>query len=169
MATYRRLGEAVVAACAARGVSTRMIGSDAARARPTPAALRPCCYGGVSPYEVLVGDRKRIGVAQVRRFGAVAYVGGLYRTLVPTEQSACLAGDAALRAERAAQLAASTIDLATLGRPGALDQFPAALVAALAACQGVIPAPGALTDAERARAARLTAERYARDEWTLRI
>ena len=77
MATYRRLGEAVVAACTALGLSTRLIGPDAARARPTPAALRPCCYGGFSPYEVLVGDRKLIGVAQVRRFGAVAYVGGL--------------------------------------------------------------------------------------------
>ncbi len=168
MATYRRLGEAVVAACAALGLSTRLIGPDAARARPTPAALRPCCYGGVSPYEVLVGNRKLVGVAQVRRFGAVAYVGGLYRTLIPAEQSICLAGDAALRAERAAQLAACTIDLATLGRPGALDQFPAALVAALGGCQGIIPTPGEFTDAERARAARLTAERYARDEWTLR-
>jgi lipoate-protein ligase A len=168
LATYRRLGEAVVAACAALGLPTHQIGPDAARARPTPAALRPCCYGGFSPYEVLVGDRKLIGVAQVRRFGAVAYVGGLYRTLVPTEQSACLAGDAALRAERAAQLAASTIDLATLGRSGALEQFPAALVAALGACQGIVPTPGEFTDVERAGAARLTAERYARDEWTHR-
>ncbi len=146
MATYRRLGEAVVAACAALGLSTRLI----------------------APYEVLVGNRKLVGVAQVRRFGAVAYVGGLYRTLIPAEQGICLAGDAALRAERAAQLAACTIDLATLGRPGALDQFPTALVAALGGCQGIIPTPGEFTDAERARAARLTAERYARDEWTLR-
>jgi lipoate-protein ligase A len=105
----------------------------------------------------------------VRRFGAVAYVGRLYRTFDPLEQSACLAGEVALRAGRATQLAAATTDLAALARPGALDQFPAALVAAVGACQGVIPAPGALTDAERARAARLTAERYARDEWTLRI
>lgn len=169
LATYRRLGEAVVAACAALGVSTRLICPDEARARPTPAALRPCCYGGFSPYEVLVGDRKLIGVAQVRRFGAVAYVGGLYRAFDPAEQSACLAGGVALRAERATRLAATTTDLAAVGRPDALDRFPAALVTALGACQGIIPAPGELTDAERARAARLTVARYARDEWTLRI
>ena len=131
--------------------------------------MRPCCYGGISPYEALVGDRKPIGVAQVRRFGAVAYVGGLYRAFDPAEQSACLAGEVALRAECATRLAAATTDLAAVGRPDALDRFPAALVTALDACQGIIPAPGELTDAERARAARLTVARYARDEWTLRI
>ncbi len=168
MATYRRLGEAVVAACAARGVSTRLICPDEARARPTPAALRPCCYGGFSPYEVLVGTRKLIGVAQVRRYGAVAYVGGLYRTFDPVAQGACLAEDAALRLGRAAQLAASTTDLAAVGRPQVLEQVPGALVAALAARCGIALSPGELTDEERDRAARLTAERYARDDWTCR-
>ncbi len=168
MATYRRLGEAVVAACAALGVSTRLICPDEARARPTPAALRPCCYGGFSPYEVLVGTRKLIGVAQVRRYGAVAYVGGLYRTLIPAEQSVCLAGATALRAERAAQLAACTIDLATLGHPQVFEQFPAALVAALAARWAIALVPGELTDNERDRAAQLTAGRYAQEEWTFR-
>lgn len=132
-------------------------------------ALRPCCYGGISPYEVLVGARKLLGVVQVRRFGAVAYVGGLYRAFDPAEQSACLAGDVALCTERAYQLAAATTDLAAVGRPDALDQFPMALTTALAERQGIIPTPGEFTDAEQARAARLTAEQYARDEWTLRI
>jgi len=132
LATYRRLGEAVVAACRALNVRARLLPPDEARARPTPPALRPFCYGGFSPYEVLVRNRKLVGVAQVRRFGAVAYVGGLYRTVGPAAQSACLAGDAALRAERAAGLAACTIDLATIGRPQALEQFPSALVTALA-------------------------------------
>jgi len=117
---------------------------------------------------VLVGDRKLIGVAQVRRFGAVAYVGGLYRTCDPVEQGACLAGVTALRAERAAQLAACTSDLATLGRPHAFEQFPAALVAALAARWAIALAPGELTAAERDRAAQLTAGRYAQEDWTFR-
>ncbi len=168
LATYRRLGEAVVAACAALDVSAHLIGPDAARARPTPAALRPCCYGGFSPYEVLVGDRKLIGVAQVRRFGAVAYVGGLYRTFDPVEQGACLAGTTALRAARAAQLAACTSDLAMLDRPHAFEQFPAALVAALAERCAIALAPGELTAAERDRAFQLTAGRYAQEDWTFR-
>ena len=168
-ATYRRLGEAVVAACGALGVSGHLVRPDEARARPTPVALRPCCYGGISPYEVLVGARKLIGVAQVRRFGAAAYVGGLYRAFDPAEQRVCLAGEVALRRERAYQLAAATTDLAAVGRPDALDQFPMALTTALAERQGLIPTPGEFTDAEQARAARLTAEQYARDEWTLRI
>ncbi len=168
LATYRRFGEAVVAACAALGLSTHLICPDAARARPTPATLRPFCYGGFSPYEVLVGDRKLIGVAQVRRFGAVAYVGGLYRTLIPAEQSACLAGATALRAERAAQLAACTTDLTTLGRPQVLGQFPLALVAALAEQCAITLSPGALTGTECARVAQLRAARYDRDEWTSR-
>ncbi len=168
MATYRRLGAAVVAACRALDVPARLIAPDEARARPTPPLLRPCCYGGVSPYEVLVGDRKLVGVAQVRRLGAVAYVGGLYRTFAPSEQSGCLAGDAALRLERATRLAACTIDLAALGRPQALDQFPPALVAALAERCVITLSPGALTGAERERAAQLRAARYDRDEWTSR-
>lgn len=169
LATYRHLGEVVVATCAALGVSTHLICPDAARARRTSAALRPFCYGGVSPYEVLVGARKLVGVAQVRRFGAVAYVGGLYRTFDPAEQSACLAGDPALRVERVAQLAACTIDLATIGRPQAFEQFPAALVAALAErCDSALPL-GELTAEESVRVAQLTAGQYARDEWTFRI
>ena len=123
---------------------------------------------GLLPYEVLVGTRKLIGVAQVRRFGAVAYVGGLYRTLIPAEQSVCLAGATALRAERAAQLAACTIDRATLGRPQAFEQFPAALVAVLAARCGIALSPGELTDDERDRAALLTAGRYVQEGWTFR-
>lgn len=168
LATYRRLGEVVVAACGALDVPARLICPGEARARPTSATLRPCCYGGFSPYEVLVGDRKLVGVAQVRRCGAVAYVGGLYRTFDPVAQGACLAGDAALRLGRAAQLAASTTDLAAVGRPQAFEQFPAALVAALAERCGIALSPGELTGEERDRAARLTAERYARDDWTCR-
>ncbi len=162
LATYRRLGEIVVAACGALDMPARLICPGEARARPTSATLRPFCYGGFSPYEVLVG------VAQVRRFGAVAYVGGLYRAFDPVAQGACLAGDTALRLGRAAQLAASTTDLAAVGRPQVLEQVPGALVAALAEGCGIALSPGELTDEERDRAARLTVERYARDDWTCR-
>lgn len=168
LATYRRLGAAVGEALRSLGIPARLLPVEEARARPTPPALKPFCYGGFSPYEALVGDRKLVGVAQVRRFGAVAYVGGLYRAFDPAEQVAFIAGDAALRAERSALLAASVTGLAALGAPEALERFPAALAAALVARCGVTLRPGCLTVAERARAARLRVERYDHDDWTFR-
>lgn len=168
LATYRRLGAAVGAALLSLGIASRLLPVEEARARSTPPALKPFCYGGFSPYEALAGDRKLVGVAQVRRFGAIAYVGGLYHTFDPAEHAACIIGDPALRAERAALLAASVTDLAALGAPAAFERFPAALAAALVACRSVALQPGCLTAAERARAARLRTERYGRDDWTFR-
>lgn len=168
LATYRALGEAVWAALRALGLDTRLLPVEEARARPTPAALRPFCYGGVSPHELLVGDRKLVGVAQVRRFGAVAYVGGLYRRFAPAEHAALFTGDAATRGTRAALLAECLTDLTAAGRPEAFDRFPAALIAALADRCAIPLAPGCLTDDERDRAARLRDERYRQDAWTFR-
>lgn len=168
LATYRRLGTAVEAALRSLDIPARLLSVEEARTRPTPPLLRPFCYGGFSPHEVLVGERKLVGVAQVRRFGAVAYVAGLYRRLDPAEHVAGMAGDAATRARRADLLGERMIGLETAGSPGTFEQFPATLVAALAARCGMMPEREHLTDDERDRAMHLRSESYCRDAWTFR-
>lgn len=165
---YARFGALVHDALASLDVPARLLGVEEARARHTPPALRPCCYGGLSPYEILVGERKLVGVAQVRRFGAVGYVGGLYRSFDPVDQAAYLAGDAALRAERAALLASHVTDLTVLDRPSAFAAFPHALATTLQARLGLRLAVEELSPAELDRAARLRVERYTNDAWTFR-
>jgi lipoate-protein ligase A len=66
---YRWLGEAIADALRAVGArDVAVIGvaeARAARARPGPAA--DACFGGLSPYEVLAGGRKVVGLSQARR------------------------------------------------------------------------------------------------------
>ncbi len=50
---YARLGEPVLDALRRLGVPARLLSVAEARARATPAALRPLCYGGFSPYEMV--------------------------------------------------------------------------------------------------------------------
>lgn len=67
--TYRWLGEAVAAALRALGlpgVSVVEV-ADARAAARAPGAAAAACYGGVSPFEVLVDGRKVLGLSQARR------------------------------------------------------------------------------------------------------
>ena len=73
---YRWVGEAVADALRGLGVGdARAVPPDEARAR-TPGASAGMCFGGLSPWEVISGDRKMIGLSQVRRTaGAIIQVG----------------------------------------------------------------------------------------------
>lgn len=66
---YRWLGEAIADALRALGArDVAVIGVEearAARAHPGPAV--EACFGGLSPYEVLAGGRKVVGLSQARR------------------------------------------------------------------------------------------------------
>ena len=73
---YRPLGEAVHQALAGLGVDCRTVGVDEARAMDDArkAAARRACWAGLSPYEIVLGDgRKLVGLAQRRRRGAVLH------------------------------------------------------------------------------------------------
>jgi lipoate-protein ligase A len=69
VAAYRWLGEALADALRALGVpGVEVVGVERARAardRPGPAA--DACFGGLSPFEVLAGGRKVVGLSQARR------------------------------------------------------------------------------------------------------
>ena len=69
VAAYRWLGEAIAAALRALGARrvevVSVVVARAARAHPGPAV--DACFGGLSPYEVLAGGRKVVGLSQARR------------------------------------------------------------------------------------------------------
>ena len=105
--TYRWLGEVWAAALAELGVEAHVIGVEEARA--TNAALdaevRRVCFGGVSPYEVFVGERKIVGLAQIRRRPGGVLQAGIYMHWQPECVSGLLSGSSEERARRTALLA----------------------------------------------------------------
>ena len=85
---YRPLGEAVQHALAGLGVDCRTVGVEEARAMDDArkAAARRACWAGLSPYEIVLGDgRKLVGLAQRRRRGAVLHQVAIPVTTPPAE------------------------------------------------------------------------------------
>jgi len=86
--SYRWLGETLAEGLRAEGVQDARVASvvearahsAVARFHPPEPALKAACYAGVSPYEVMVGDAKIVGLAQARsREAALFQVGILLR------------------------------------------------------------------------------------------
>ena len=75
--SYRWLGEAWVAALARLNIQTRTVTVQEAReqrallkqseTRDRESLLRRACYGSISPYEVVMGKRKVVGLDMIRR------------------------------------------------------------------------------------------------------
>lgn len=67
--TYRWLGEAVARALRALGLPGVSVAEvpDARAAARAPGPASAACYGGISPFEVLVEGRKVLGLSQARR------------------------------------------------------------------------------------------------------
>ncbi|KQV84807.1 hypothetical protein ASD15_06505 [Massilia sp. Root351] len=79
--SYRWLGELYAGVLRSLGVPAHALTPEQAREqqrRAAPAQVGWACYGGYSPWEVVVGDRKIVGLAQVRRRGSVLLVAGLH-------------------------------------------------------------------------------------------
>jgi lipoate-protein ligase A len=75
--SYRWLGEAWVAALLQIGIQTRIVPPAEARAQQTlckqpetrtyETLMNRACYGSISPYEVVAGQRKVVGLDMIRR------------------------------------------------------------------------------------------------------
>lgn len=82
VAAYRWLGEAIAAALRDLGAaSVEVVHLERARAwRRSPGPAAEACFGGLSPFEVLAGGRKLVGLSQARRrAGALLQAGILLR------------------------------------------------------------------------------------------
>ena len=141
---YAWLGEALTRALGRLGWAARAIAPDEARRdtaalradeRPGATALRRTCFGGRSPYEVLVAGHKVVGLCQVRRRAGTLYQVGILLEFDAARLAGLLRGTAA--AERAA-------GATRLGRrAGGLHTLPRAQPEPVARRDGA--APGAAT------------------------
>jgi len=79
VASYRWLGELYAALLQDMGIAAHAIVPEEARVlqQTVPTELAWACYGGFSPWEVVVGKKKIVGLAQVRRRTGVLLVAGL--------------------------------------------------------------------------------------------
>ena len=130
--SYRWLGEVWARALQGLGVAARVLPIDEARAdtQALDPLLKKVCFGGLSPYEVMVGQRKLVGLAQIRRRGGALLQCGVYLRWAPWRTAGLLAIPEEQRVALAERLAARVAGLDSLGG-AAPDQ--AALIDALAA------------------------------------
>lgn len=161
--SYRWLGEVWVAALRELGLAARLVSIPEARAdaRTLDPLARLACFGGRSPYEVLVEERKVVGFSQIRRRPGALLQVGLYTRWPGRELAALLRLPPAGR-ERLATLleerVAGLVDL--LPEPPPPERIIAAFAGALADRRGVVLAPAGWREDELAAAAAARA-RYA--------
>lgn len=83
VASYRWLGELLARCCAPPQAGARAIPPADARRANDPGLAALACYAGVSPWEVMVGDRKLVGLSQVRRAAGVVLQAGIVVRATP--------------------------------------------------------------------------------------
>jgi lipoate-protein ligase A len=113
-ASYRWLGEAFAAALGELGVPATAVPPDTARRLNDRAAAERACFAGCSPWEVLAGERKGVGLSQVRRRSGALLQAGILLRHRPDRLPRLLALDPVARAATVASLAARAIALDTL-------------------------------------------------------
>jgi lipoate-protein ligase A len=163
--SYRWIGAVWAAALRDLGIAdARTIPTEDVRAMPPLAPddpLRLACYGTLSPWEVVVGRRKVVGLSQVRRRAGAIYPIGVHLRWRPERLVELLAVD---RASRPAFVAALHDAAGGLDELASRYILAAAVIAAveraLAERLGVTLAPGDWTTGERETAERLEGEQF---------
>lgn len=152
--SYRWIGEIWAATLRDIGLDASPISVPAARVDTAAIdpLLRRVCFGGRSPYETLVGGRKVVGLAQVRRRAGALYQAGVYLRWSPGRSAQLMAATSQQRDELAQQLAARVAGLAELRpqQPPDVAETIQAFETALARLAGFTPTDDGWNDAERA-------------------
>jgi lipoate-protein ligase A len=155
VATYRSISEALLDALGSLGAEVRAITQAPGRAPTVDRSA--ACFTVTSSHEIVVGERKLVGSAQLRRRGAFLQHGS-----IPIRSDA----------RRLARLlddrvdASRFVDLSTaLGRTPTHDELDRALIDAFARRFGTELLPGALTPRERLHATRLRAWKHLSLGW----
>lgn len=156
--SYRWLGQVWAAALRGLGLDARLLPVEEARAdtQALDPLLKKVCFGGLSPYEVLVGGRKLVGLAQIRRRGGALLQCGVYLRWEPWRTAALLDAPPERRAALAEALAARVAGLDSLAPGLGQDTLTEALATQLAGQAGLRARPCAWSaDERRLYAARL--------------
>jgi lipoate-protein ligase A len=134
--SYRWFGDLWAAALRDLGLDTLVVPVVAARADAATLDVltRRVCFGALSPYEVTVGRRKLVGLAQIRRRAGMLFQAGVYLRWEPWRTAALVAAAGPERAALAARLAERVTGLDALCGVQAPDiaAVTAAVEAALA-------------------------------------
>ncbi|MBI4217011.1 MAG: lipoate--protein ligase family protein [Chloroflexi bacterium] len=161
--SYAKISQGLLLGLARLGVAAR------AERRGKAGAWTGACFEVASDYELVAGGKKVVGSAQLRRRGMLLQHGSL---LLDFDADALLEllelPSGMERGRVAAYLRGRVASLKELlGREVGLAEAAQALRAGFQAAWGVELAPGELTAAERAMAARLEAK-YRSEAWNLR-
>ncbi len=162
---YEWIGDVWVRALAALGIAgVRAIPLDEVRgllplAKDDP--LRLACYGTLSPYEVVSGQRKAVGLSQVRRRGGVLYQMSTYLRWRPERLAALMALSSEDREALTRRLREVTIGLDELaGRTVTAREVMGAVERALIDRLGVRLVPSKWTLEELSAADKSQKERF---------
>ncbi len=157
VATYRAIGSALERALRALGVAA--VARNRGRAPdPRGSEAGPACFAAATAHEIVVGGRKLVGSAQLRRRRAFLQHGSILVRADPERLARALG----------APVPATFTDLVReLGRDVADEVIDAALAEAFAASFGARLERGSLRQSESRAAARLREEKYRSPTWTL--
>jgi lipoate-protein ligase A len=162
--SYRWLGAVWAAALGALGIAAGVVDIATARAdaQLLDPLLRRVCFGGLSPYEVVVERRKVVGLAQVRRRTGASLQAGVYLQWAPQRTAALVAATPAERARLTAQLRARVVGLHDLAgnQSPAIDVVTRQVGLALESIARLIPSADDWTAHER-RAMQAALPQYA--------
>jgi lipoate-protein ligase A len=150
--SYRWLGAVWAAALGGLGIPARVadIATARADARLIDPLLRRVCFGGLSPYEVTVGRRKVVGLAQVRRRAGALIQAGVYLRWAPERTAALMAATTAERATLTDRLRSRVVGLQELaGRQPPAGALTRQVDLALESIAGLLPVADDWTDRER--------------------
>ena len=165
--SYQRLSLALAA-------GLKIMGLNPERSKPyykDTGVKGPACFDGPSNYEIMVGGRKLIGSAQVRRKGMVMQHGTLPLHGDITRIAQGLYVDypgQRMAIENRLRFRATTL-LQSGGQDYDFDKAVDVMGQGFAQALNLTLEPSELTDAELARAAELEKEKYAHPDWTERI
>lgn len=163
--SYWKLSQALQYGLEQLGVASRFE-PEGARQRHGRSSESAACFDQAADYEIVVAGRKLVGSAQARQHDTLLQHGSV---LLHTDAKQWVRVLRLPPHMDAAMLEQRMIGLdEVLGVQATFEQVVDALGAGVEARCGITLTPGALTDAEEARAAELVTQRYANAAWTER-
>lgn len=155
--SYAWLGEAIAEALRKSGVAAATVSPEEARMQvaslPPGSPLRLACYATLSPYEVVVGGRKLVGLAQARRRSGVLYQAGIVLRWQPQRLAPLLAVEGGKRTALIEALRGRAVGLDDLGCPVPIDAVMHEVTVVIARAAGAVIQQMDWTEAELAAAA----------------
>ncbi len=168
-ANYRLIAGIVIDALSLLGVESRWASLEEARQDAPPRGLDAICFSSLAPFEILSGEKKLVGLAQVRRRTVSALQGMLYLKFDASMSVNLLLPNSEPHERLSVVLSDRTTDLnRAAGRVIEPTEVVDALSRAALAVLNAEPVRSPLASSELERARELEETRYANPEWTFR-